>query len=68
MDQNSHMVGQLFEVILLLAELLAQLEQLLLLTLADSVVLVGLLALLEGVTIMAPSAFLYSFHLLRLFF
>lgn len=51
--QLVNMVGQLFEVILLLAELLAQLEQLLLLTLADSVVLVGLLALLEGVTLAA---------------
>ena len=45
------MVGQLLEVILLLMNLLAKLEELLLLTLADGVVLVSLLSALEGVSI-----------------
>lgn len=45
------MVRQLLEVALLLGELLLQLQQLFALTPADGVVLVGLLALLEGVTV-----------------
>lgn len=48
--KDSHVVGQLLEMALLLGELLLQLEQLLPLAPADGVVLVGLLAPLEGVT------------------
>lgn len=63
------MLGQLLEVFLLLIELLAQLQQLLPLTLADGVVLVGLLAFLEGVTIFGLLAFfLYSFFFSFRFF
>lgn len=46
------MVGELLQVGLLLGELLLELQQLLLLAHPDGVVLVGLLALLEGVTVM----------------
>lgn len=45
------MIGQLLEVRLLLVELLLELEEPLLLALADGVVLVGALAALEGVTV-----------------
>lgn len=44
-----HVLAQSLEVRLLLGELLLELEQLLLLALLDGVVLVGLLAPLEGV-------------------
>lgn len=50
LGQLVDVVGELLEVLLLLAELRAQLEQLLPLTLADGVIFAGLLALLEGVT------------------
>lgn len=60
------MVGQLLEVLLLLPELLTELEQLLLLTLADGVVLVSLLALLEGITVVCI-AWLASFLLVPFF-
>lgn len=43
------MVRELLQVRLLLGQLLLELEELFLLTQADGVVLVGLLALLEGV-------------------
>ncbi len=45
------MVGQLLEMFLLLANLLAEFCELLLLTLTDGVVLVGLLSALEGVSV-----------------
>lgn len=45
------MVGQLLEVNLLLGELLLELNELLLLTLADGVVLLGLLTALESITV-----------------
>lgn len=44
-----HVIRELLQVRLLLGQLLLELQKLLLLTLADGVVLVGLLALLEGV-------------------
>lgn len=44
------MLGETVEVILLLGELLLELEKLLLLTLADSVILIGLLSSLESIT------------------
>lgn len=44
------MLGEALEVLLLLLELLLELNELLLLALADGVVLVGLLPSLEGVT------------------
>lgn len=44
------MLGQAVEVLLLLSELLLELQELLLLALADSVVLVGLLSSLESIT------------------
>lgn len=47
---NVHVVLKHFEVSLLLSELLLELQELFLLTLADRIVLVGLLTLLEGVT------------------
>jgi hypothetical protein len=50
MREDVHVLGQTLEVLLLLLELLLELEKLLLLTLADGVVLAGLLAALEGVT------------------
>lgn len=58
-----HVVGQLLEVVLLLAELLAQLKELLLLALADREILVGLFALLEGITVLGffVSLVLYYF-------
>ena len=45
-----HVLGATVEVLLLLLELLLELNELLLLTLADSVVLAGLLASLESIT------------------
>lgn len=45
------MLGEALEVLLLLLELLLELNELLLLALADGVVLVGLLSSLEGVTV-----------------
>lgn len=45
------MVLEHFQVGLLLSELLLELQELFLLTLADCIVFVGLLALLEGVTV-----------------
>lgn len=45
------MLGQTLEVLLLLANALPELEELLLLTLADGVVLAGLLSSLESITI-----------------
>lgn len=45
------MLGQLVEVLLLLGEALPELQELLLLALADGVILVGLLAALEGVSV-----------------
>lgn len=53
LGQLVDVVRQLLEVALLLGELLLQLQQLFALTPADGVVLVGLLALLEGVTLAA---------------
>lgn len=47
----SHVVGQLLEVRLLLGELLLELEEPLLLALADGVVLAGALTALEGVAV-----------------
>jgi hypothetical protein len=44
-------VGQLLEVVLLLGELLLELEEPLLLALADGVVLAGTLAALESVSV-----------------
>lgn len=44
------MIRKSLEVLLLLGELLLELHELLLLALADSVILVGLLAALESVT------------------
>lgn len=44
-----HVIRELLQMRLLLGQLLLELQKLLLLTLADGVVLVGLLALLEGV-------------------
>lgn len=48
--RNVHVGLELLQVGLLLAQLDPELQQLLLLALADGIVLVGLLALLEGVT------------------
>lgn len=45
-----HVIRKSLEVLLLLAKLLLELEELLLLALADGKVLVGLLAALESVT------------------
>jgi hypothetical protein len=47
--RDVHVIRELLQVRLLLGQLLLELEELLLLALADGVVLVGLLALLEGV-------------------
>lgn len=49
------MVGELLQVSLLLGELLLELHELLLLAHADGVVLVGLLALLESVTVVGST-------------
>lgn len=49
------MVLEALEVLLLLGESLLELEELLLLTLTDGVVLAGALAALEGITIRAES-------------
>lgn len=49
--EGLHVVGQLLKMCLLLLELLLELHQLLLLALADSVVLGGLLALLKSITV-----------------
>jgi cell division ATPase FtsA len=48
-----HVVRKLLQVVLLLSELLPELQQLLLLALLDRVVLVGALALLEGVAVVS---------------
>lgn len=48
---NVHVVLELLQVSLLLGQLLLELQQLLLLTQADREIFIGLLALLEGVTI-----------------
>lgn len=48
---NVHVILKHFQVSLLLSELLLELQELFLLTLADRIVFVGLLALLEGVTV-----------------
>lgn len=48
---NIHVVLEHLQVSLLLSELLLELQELFLLTLANRIVFVGLLALLEGVTI-----------------
>lgn len=53
---NVHVVLELLQVSLLLGQLLLQFQQLLLLTLADRIVFVGLLALLEGITICSQPA------------
>jgi hypothetical protein len=45
-----HVLGETVKVLLLLLELLLELNELLLLALADSVILVGLLPSLEGIT------------------
>lgn len=45
-----HVLGEAIEVLTLLVELLAERKKLLLLALADGVILVGLLAALEGIT------------------
>lgn len=45
------MLGEAVKVLLLLLELLLQLEELLALTLADSVILASALAALEGITV-----------------
>ena len=45
------MLGEAGEVLLLLSKLLLKLEELLLLTLADNVVLIGTLAALEGIAV-----------------
>lgn len=45
-----HVLGETVKVLLLLLELLLQLDQLLLLALADSIILAGLLPSLEGIT------------------
>lgn len=47
---NIHVLGQAVEVLLLLGKLLLELQELLLLTLSDSVVLIGLLASLESIS------------------
>jgi hypothetical protein len=49
--ESSHRFLQLLEVLLLISELLLQLQELLFFALLDGIVLVGLLALLKGVTI-----------------
>lgn len=46
-----HVLGKTVEVLLLLSKLLLKLKKLLLLTLADSVILAGLLATLESISI-----------------
>lgn len=51
LGSNKHVLGQRVEVCLLLGQLLLQLEELLLLALADGVVLRRALALLEGVAV-----------------
>lgn len=58
---NSHMVGQLLEVVLLLVDLLAELEELLLLAHADGIVLLSLLAALEGVSVSRKDVWLASY-------
>lgn len=63
-----HVVLELLQVGLLLAELLLELQKLLLLALADRIVLIGLLALLEGITGfpgMVGSARWYSFEAVK---
>ena len=50
---DSHVVGELLEMHLLLIELLAELQKLLLLALADGVVLLGTLTALESISIFA---------------
>lgn len=50
---NVHVIAECLEVLLLLGKLLLELEELLLLTLADGVVLAGLLALLESVAVIS---------------
>jgi hypothetical protein len=62
---DSHMVGQLLEVTLLLGNLLAELDELLLLTHADSVVLRSLLAALEGISVTRVTSQLVLFLILR---
>lgn len=52
-DNHLHRLSQLGEVLVLLIELLLQSLQTLLLALTDGVVLVGLLAALEGITVSA---------------
>lgn len=47
--RNIHVLGETIKVTLLLTELLLELEELFLLTLADGVILVGLFSSLEGV-------------------
>lgn len=49
--QNAHVVRKPHEVLLLLGELLLELQELFLLPLTDGVVLGGLLALLESITV-----------------
>jgi hypothetical protein len=49
--ESSHVVRQLLEVGLLLVQLLLELEEPLLLALANGVVLVGALAALEGISV-----------------
>lgn len=62
------MLGELVQVGLLLLELLLQLQELLLLALADGVVLGGLLAAGEGITTAVPLVFsLYVHRLLWLY-
>jgi len=50
--QVSHVIRELLEVVLLLLDLLPELEELLLLGLADEQLLVGALTLLEGVSVL----------------
>ena len=47
--EDVHVLGQAFKVLLLLGELLLELQELLALTLADDVVLIGLLSSLESI-------------------
>lgn len=57
----SHVVGELVEVFALLGDLLLELHELFLLTLADSIILVGLLSLRECIAIEKKNM-LASFH------
>jgi flagellar biosynthesis protein FliR len=53
--KNEHVLAKLLQMSLLLVKLLLQLQELLLLTLLDGEILVGLLAALEGITVFLGS-------------